>query len=297
MAPKRDAKVVSIANDKGGAGKTTVTANLAASLAATGRKVMVADIDLSGALPLAFGLSDHPARDDGRGLVDAILASTKPAIVPGIRDNIDWLPGGGMIWELVVAAIRDGVHLPSLFAEMLDNFRTDYDFILLDCPPSNPPLQEMVLAGSGWLLVPAHPDPSNWDGLRRIGPIVKHVRRTSNPSLAWLGVLIFGVPVAGKRIMRVTRGYLDEAAGTVPVMETTIRYLATSGLLSQISGRLARELAEDRKIESKQIVSDLRRGVSSPVTADERIPASVDGLAADYDNLAKEVLAKIGSTR
>lgn len=294
--PGHRANVIALANDKGGAGKTTVTANLAAVLAARGNRVLVADIDLSGALRVAFGIIDHPENDEGLALVEAVLNQTEPKIVKGIREGIDWIPGGVQIWSLVVAAIKDQVPIASHFAAMVEPLAQDYDYVLLDCPPSNPPLQEMVLAATKWLIVPARPDPSNWDGLRRIGPVVRHVRQYYNPELSWMGVLVFGVPATGTRILRVTRAYLDAASATVPVMDSTIRYQSTAALGAQLSGRLAGELAQDRMGENRRIISSLRRGKGSGVNKDDRIPASVDHLAADYERLADEVINRIKNT-
>lgn len=288
--------VIALANDKGGAGKTTVTANLAAALADQGYSVLVCDIDLSGALRVAFGIIDHPENDEGASLVQAILTGSDPTIVTGIRDRIDWIPGGMQVWNLVVAAIRDQVPIAARFAALMAPIAARYDFVLLDAPPSNPPLQEMVLAATRWLIIPARPDPSNWDGLRRIGPVVRHVRQHYNPDLGWMGVLVFGVPATGSRILRVTRAYLDAASATVPVMETTIRYQSTAALGAQLSGRLANELAAARTGETRKVIASLRKGQGGGVNLDDRIPASVDHLAADYAHLAEEVVARINSS-
>lgn len=290
---QRNANVIALANDKGGAGKSTICANLADALAAKGHRVLTIDIDLSGALRVAFGIIDHADNDEGASLVNAILTGADPKIIEDIRPGVDWIPGGMHIWNLVVAAIRDQFPIPARFAEMLAPIAARYDYVLLDCPPSNPPLQEMVLAATRWLLVPARPDPSNWDGLRRIGPVVRHVRQYYNPDLAWMGVVVFGVPATGTRILRVTRAYLDAASATVPVMDSTIRYQSTAALGAQLSGRTARELAEARKGETREVIAALRKGKGSGVSLDERIPASVDNLADDYDRLAEEVLARI----
>lgn len=291
----RNTNVIALANDKGGAGKSTICANLADALAAKGHRVLTIDIDLSGALRVAFGIIDHDDNDEGASLVSAVLTGSEPRIVSDIRPGVDWIPGGMQIWNLVVAAIRDQVPIPARFAEMLAPIAAKYDYVLLDCPPSNPPLQEMVLAGTKWLLVPARPDPSNWDGLRRIGPVVRHVRQHYNSELAWLGVVVFGVPATGSRILRVTRAYLDTASATVPVMESTIRYQSTAALGAQLSGRTARELAEARKGETRKVIAALRRGQGGGINPDDRIPASVSHLAEDYNQLADEVLTRISA--
>ena len=287
----RNTNVIALANNKGGAGKSTITANLAGALAADGHRVLVIDIDLSGDMRAAFGINDHPDNDEGESLVTAILNDKAPVphIVKEIRPKIDWIPGGMQIWYLVVAAIKEECQITTRFAHVIGQVSEDYDFVLLDCPPSNPPLQEMVLAASHWIMVPARPDPTNWDGLKRIGPVVRHVRQYYNPQLSWLGVVIFGMPANAKRITRVTLDYLGAASGTVPVMDSTIRYQSAAALGSQMTGRLALEMAAARKDETARVLKALRSGQGMP---GDRIPASIDNLAEDYLALAAEVVAR-----
>lgn len=289
----RNTNVIALANNKGGAGKSTITANLAGALAAKGHKVLVLDIDLSGDMRAAFGINDHPGNDEGESLVNAILSPDAdppaPQIVTGIRPGIDWIPGGMQIWYLVEAAIRDQFPITTRFADVLAKVSGGYDYVLLDCPPSNPPLQEMVLAGTRWLIVPARPDPTNWDGLRKIGPVVRHVRQYYNPGLSWLGVVIFGLPANASRITRISLDYLGAASGTVPVLESTIRYQSAAALGSQMSGRLALEMASDRKTETAQVIAALRNGKE---VAPDRISSAIDNLASDYVKLADEIITR-----
>lgn len=292
---QRNANVIALANNKGGAGKSTITANLAGALATLGHKVLVLDIDLSGDLRVAFGVDDHEMNDEGRNLVESILdpEAPLPTVVKAIRPGIDWIPGGMQIWHLVQAQIRDDYPIASRFAEVLASVSPDYDYVLLDCPPSNPPLQEMVLAATRWLMVPARPDPTNWAGLKLLGPVVRHVRQWYNPNLAWLGVVIFGMPAGASRISRVTLDYLGAASATVPVLDSTIRYQSAAALGGQVNGRLAAEMAADRKGETAAVIKALRGGRKTPTIADTaRIPASIDNLAADYDRLAREVVTR-----
>jgi len=292
---QRNANVIALANNKGGAGKSTITANLAGALADRGHKVLVLDIDLSGDLRVAFGIDNHELNDEGTSLVDAILdpSAPLPVIVEGIRPGIDWIPGGMQIWHLVQAQIREDFPIATRFAEVLAEISGDYDYVLLDCPPSNPPLQEMVLAATRWLMVPARPDPTNWAGLQKIGPVVRHVRQWYNPHLAWLGVVIFGMPAGASRITRITLDYLGAASGTVPVLNSTIRYQSAAALGGQVNGRLAAELAADRKGETTAVIKALRARKTPAVVSDaDRIPASIDQLAAAYSRLADEVISR-----
>jgi cellulose biosynthesis protein BcsQ len=290
---QRNANVIALANNKGGAGKSSITANLAGALADMGHKVLVLDIDLSGDLPVAFGVDDHELNDAGASLVEAILdpEADLPVVIEGIRPGIDWIPGGIQIWHLVTAQIRDDYPISERFAEVLSQISPDYDYVLLDCPPSNPPLQEMALAATRWLMVPARPDPTNWAGLQKIGPVVRHVRTYLNPNLAWLGVVIFGMPAGASRINRVTLDYLGAASSTVPVLDSAIRYQSAAALSGQVNGRLAAELSAARKGETAAVIEALRGGRKAAIADTARIPASIASLAADYKRLAEEVVA------
>ncbi len=141
-------------------------------------------------------------------------------------------------------------------------------------------------------MVPARPDPTNWAGLQKIGPVVRHVRQFYNPNLAWLGVVIFGMPAGATRITRVTMDYLGAASGTVPVLDSTIRYQSAAALGGQVNGRLAAELAADRKGETTAVISALRNRKSPTVADTDRIPAAIDKLAEDYARLADEVITR-----
>jgi chromosome partitioning protein len=182
------ARVISIANQKGGVGKTTTAVNLGASLAASEQRTLVVDCDPQGNTTSALGFPKDPAR---RTLYQAlILDEPIERIAIGAQvEGLDLIPSDknlvGAAVELVSMENRE-YRLKSV----IERIRDKYSFILIDCPPSLDLLTLNALAASDSVLVPIQCEYLALEGVSELLDTLMRLRRTINPSLAIEGILL-----------------------------------------------------------------------------------------------------------
>jgi chromosome partitioning protein len=183
-------RIVAIANQKGGVGKTTTALNLSACLATRGARVLLVDVDPQANATSGLGI----AQEEGGSLYPCLIGDTNPSEV--IRSTR--LPGLSIIrshQELAGCEIelaQTGQHLTRL-RDVLRTLRYSghFDFCLLDCPPSLGVLMTSALAASDELLVPLQCEYYGLEGLSKIVQIVQHIRDSgANPDLALEGILM-----------------------------------------------------------------------------------------------------------
>ena len=182
------ARIISIANQKGGVGKTTTAVNLGASLAASEQKTLVIDCDPQGNTTSALGFPKDPAR---RTLYQAlILDEPIERIMIGAQvEGLDLIPSDknlvGAAVELVSMENRE-YRLKAVIQRIRDN----YSYILIDCPPSLDLLTLNALAASDSVLVPIQCEYLALEGVSELLDTLMRLRRTINPSLAIEGILL-----------------------------------------------------------------------------------------------------------
>lgn len=299
-------RVVAVINGKGGVGKTSVAANVGGVLANAGQRVLLIDLDISGNLKLDLGMADDQADDKGKGLLDSVWYGNPLPIVTEVRPRLDFVFGGRVL-EILSSMVRSSVEteLPRgsaalEFKARLADVASDYDLILLDCPPGNGELQDMALAAARWVLIPTRTDPASWDGLLGVGPRVKRARK-DNPELGYLGVVITGHNPAATRVHRNTAARLAEVGETVPMLTTVIRHSESAAHDCRSRGQLAHELARDAvasKASRLQALKARRRSASRSATVvalPSALSGNADSLAGDYTSLAEEIVARIAA--
>jgi len=145
-------RVVAIANGKGGVGKTSLTTGIAGLAAAAGYRVLAVDTDPQGSLRRDLGYSP----EDPSSLSMAIQHGTKLVVQRGIRDRLDVVSGGPALHDVAPMSFsreRRGEALPGL-RPVLDQLRpenadgADYDLIVIDTPPGEPVIQDVVFAAT-----------------------------------------------------------------------------------------------------------------------------------------------------
>lgn len=181
-------KIVAIVNQKGGVGKTTTAVNLAAALGLHNKKVLLTDADPQGNSTSGFGISKKQITASTYDL----LTSETPAeqiIIHTKFKNVDIIPSSmdlaGAEIELAGAENRvDKLKIALSFV------REDYDYILIDCPPSLGLITINALTATDTFLVPIQCEYFALEGLSQLMATMRQVKRTYNPTLEIEGVLL-----------------------------------------------------------------------------------------------------------
>ncbi len=180
-------QIIAVANQKGGVGKTTTSVNLAASLAVIKRRVLLVDMDPQGNATTGIGLDKH---DSPVLMSDVLLGDAK------VEDAIQTIP------DSTIHGLAGGPNLSIAEFEMmrmdqreyrlkkvLNSIKDDYDYIIIDCPPSLNMLTVNALVAANGVLIPMQCEYYALEGLSALMGSVKTIRDSANSELKIIGLL------------------------------------------------------------------------------------------------------------
>ncbi len=183
-------QILAVANQKGGVGKTTTTINLAAALVEQGKRVLIVDLDPQGNASTGVGV---PANRRTRNSYDLLVHDTpaKSLIQKTSLEGMGIIPAKGDLASADVELVADAGRARRLQRTLRDpELLAEWDFVIVDCPPSLNLLTVNAMAAADAVLVPLQCEFFAMEGLSQLLTTIKEIRRSLNPGLAIEGVVL-----------------------------------------------------------------------------------------------------------
>lgn len=181
-------KTIAFANQKGGVGKTTSAINIAAALGIAGRKTLLIDCDPQGNASSGIGVRKNQIKTT---VYDVLIGRCRAAdaLIHTEYQNLSVIPAG---MDLAAAELElaDVENRQNRLKEPLSEIAGDFDYILIDCPPSLGMLTINALTAADGVIIPMQCEYFSLEGLSQIMMTIKQVKKLYNPSLSLTGILV-----------------------------------------------------------------------------------------------------------
>ena len=218
-------KIIAIANQKGGVGKTTTTSNLGIGLAKKGKKVLLIDADAQGSLTASLGYTEPDILEVTLATVMGNLINDEEIeSAEGIlhhEEGIDLMPGNIELSSLEVSLVNV-MSRETVLRSYIEIVREDYDYILIDCMPSLGMITINVFACADSILIPVQAAYLPVKGLEQLIKTVGKVKRQINPKLEIEGILLTMVDNRTNYARDITALLIETYGSRVRIFENSI---------------------------------------------------------------------------
>lgn len=248
--------VLAVINQKGGVGKSTTSINLSAALGEIGKKVLIVDLDPQGNTTSGYGIEKAKCK---QCIYDALLndVSASDLVMQTCVDKVFLVPATiqltGAELELVSVMARE-----TKLKEALDPIKDDFDYVIIDCPPSLGLLTINALSAADRLLIPIQCEYYALEGVSKLLDTMKLVKKRINPTLDIFGVLMTmydGRTTLAKQVVDEVKKYFGDKVFDVYIPRTVklseapsygipITLYASSGKGAQAYRNLAKEVVD-----------------------------------------------------
>ena len=253
----RVAKIVAIANQKGGVGKTTTTVNLGVGLANTGNKVLLIDADPQGSLTVSLGVKNPDELDVSLStLMQSVIEDEQPpgnAIIAH-NEGVDLLPSNielsGMETGLFNVMSREYV-----LKSCIEGMKKNYDYILIDCMPSLGMMTVNALAAADSVIIPSQPNFLSTKGLNLLLRSIAKIKRQINPRLRIDGILLTMVDNRTNNAKSIITSLRSSVGENIRVFESEIPFSVRAAECS-LSGESIFSHDKNGKVAATYVITE-----------------------------------------
>lgn len=249
---KEMCKVIAIANQKGGVGKTTTTVNLGIGLARKGKRVVLIDADPQGSMTVSLGI-DEPDKIEyslANVLMDVVNEEEidYAKIILKHEENIDFIPANIELAGLEVSMVNV-MSRELVMKRFISNIKENYDYILIDCMPSLGMITINALVCANSVLIPVQASYLPVKGLQQLIKTISRVRRQINPELKIEGMVMTMVDMRSNYTKDILEALESTYGETIGIFDSRI----------PMSVRAAETSAEGRMIEVTELVKQIEK--------------------------------------